>query len=536
MKEGGLMEGQFNLKDLSRYHPGTYAHIINSNALLYPEHEAFVYQKDRINFRQYNDRVNSIVHALKKMGIQKGDVIGILSWNCLDYADFFGAAMKGGFIASPFNPRLLADELEYLVNYSEAKALFVGPEMVELVQSMESRFPHVKTYIAVEKPAEGMLFHGDLLNTYPSDEPNVDVQPDDPMLIIYTSGTTGLPRGALYTHRRKLEDTRIFSYQLSLTPGRREIMAIPLFHVAGASYLFCFIYGIGTNIIYPKRAFDPAETLKLIQDEAATDIHIVPTNLVGMLGLSNVEQFDLSSLKRIWYAGSPMPVEVLKKGMELLGPIFIQAYGQSESGPLVSTLSQKAHLVLDKPVEAQKVLASCGKPVHGVQVRIVDQDKNDVALGDIGEIIIKSRSMMQEYWKRPEHTAKTIIDGWLYTGDVGYYDSEGNIYLADRKKDMIISGGENIYPREVEEILYQHPAIQEVAVIGVPDSYWVERVHAVVVFNPGETADEKELKAFCKARIASYKSPKSFEFVSSLPKSPQGKILKRELRKQHEDK
>jgi acyl-CoA synthetase (AMP-forming)/AMP-acid ligase II len=355
------------------------------------------------------------------------------------------------------------------------------------------------------------------------------------MLIIYTSGTTGLPRGALYTHRRKLEDTRRFVYELSLTPGSREIMAIPLFHIAGASYLLAFIYGRGTNIIYPERAFDPAETLKLIQAEAATDIHIVPTNLVSMLSLPDVDTYDLSSLKRIWYAGSPMPVEVLKKGMERLGPIFMQAYGQSESGPLVSTLSQKAHLVLDKPVEAQKVLASCGKPVPGVHVRIVDQEKADVAVGEVGEILVKSRSMMQEYWKRPEHTAKTIVDGWLYTGDMGYYDNEGNIYLADRKKDMIISGGENIYPREVEEVLYRYPAVEEVAVIGVPDPYWVERVHAVVVLKPGESVVDKELKDFCKQNMASYKAPKSFDFVDSLPKSPQGKILKRELRKKHEN-
>jgi long-chain acyl-CoA synthetase len=529
------MEAQFNLQALSRYRVGTYADVINRNAVLYPDEEAFVYQDLRITFGQYNERVNSLVHALHDMGIRKGDVIGILSWNCLDYVEFFGAAMKGGFIASPFNPRLQANELEYLVNYSEAKALFVGPEMVGPVSILQPKFPKVQTYIAVEQPAEGMTFHQDLLQKYSGTEPDADITPDDPVLIIYTSGTTGLPRGALYTHRRKLEDTRLFVYELSLTPGRREIMAIPLFHIAGASYLFAFLYGRGTNIIYPKRAFDPAETLKLIQEEAATDIHIVPTNLVGMLGLPDIDTYDLSSLKRVWYAGSPMPVEVLKKGMERFGPIFMQAYGQSESGPLVSTLSKKAHLVLDKPAEAQKVLASCGKAVPGVHVRIVDTDRKDVSLGEMGEIAVKSRSLMQEYWKKPEDTAKTIVDGWLYTGDMGYYDHEGNIYLADRKKDMIISGGENIYPREVEEILYRHPAVEEVAVIGVPDSYWVERVHAVVVLKPGESVADKDLKDFCKQNMASYKAPKSFDFVDALPKSPQGKILKRELRKQHEN-
>jgi acyl-CoA synthetase (AMP-forming)/AMP-acid ligase II len=402
--------------------------------------------------------------------------------------------------------------------------------MVEPVNILRPKFSKVQAYIALEQPAEGMAFHQDLLKTGSKAEPDVAVAPDDPMLIIYTSGTTGLPRGALYTQRRKLEDTRLFVYELSLTPGSREVMVLPLFHIAGASYMMAFLYGVGTNIIYPKRVFDPTSMLQLIQDERATDIHIVPTNLVSMLSLPDIDIYDLGSLKRIWYAGSPMPVEVLKKGMDRLGPIFMQAYGQSESGPLVSTLSQKAHQVLDKPADAQKVLASCGKPVPGVHVRIVDENRRDVSLGDIGEIVVKSRSLMQEYWKRPEDTAKTISDGWLYSGDMGYYDQEGNIYLVDRKKDMIISGGENIYPREIEEVLYRHPAVEEVAVIGVPDPYWVECVHAVVVLMKGASVSEKELGDFCKHNMARYKAPKSFDFVDLLPKSPQGKILKRELR------
>ena len=530
------MTDRYLMQNLCRYQIGTYADIIIRNAVLYPSDEAFVYKSERITFGQYNQRVNSLIHALQVMGVRKGDVIGILSWNCLDYADVFGAAMKGGFIVSPFNPRLQVNELEYLVNYSEAATLFVGPEMVGTVNMLRSKFPNVSNYIAVEQPAEGMAFHNDLLNAHSNEEPDTDVQPDDPMIIIYTSGTTGAPRGALYTHRRKLEDTRLFIYEMNLTPGRKEIMAIPLFHIAGASYLFAFMYGRGINIIYPERAFDPAETLKLIQKEAATDIHIVPTNLVSMLSLPDIGTYDLSSLKCIWYAGSPMPVEVLKGGMDIMGPIFMQAYGQSESGPLVSTLSQKAHQVLDRPAEEQQVLASCGKPVPGVQIRVVDQDKKDVGLNTIGEIIVKSRSLMKEYWKKPEETRNTIIDGWLFTGDMGYYDAQGNIYLADRKKDMIISGGENIYPREIEEVLYRHPAVQEVAVIGVPDPYWVERVHAVVVLKSGNAVEEKELGDFCKEHMARYKAPKSFDFVASLPKSPQGKILKRELRETYQEK
>jgi long-chain acyl-CoA synthetase len=523
------MADRLVLKELCRYNIGTYADIIYRNAILYPEDEAFVYGSERITFAQHNERVNSLVNALNAMGVKKGDVIGILSWNCLDYVDVFGAAMKGGFIASPFNPRLQADELDYLINYSKANTLFVGPETIEIIDTLRSRLPNIKNYISFEGPAEGMSNHRELLETHSKEEPDVWVKEDDPLIIFYTSGTTGVPRGALYTHRRKLEDTRLFAFGLTVEHGNKGIMVIPLFHIAGASYLFAIFYGSGVSIICPQRTFDPAATLQMIEDERATDIHIVPTHLVNMLALPHIQKYDLSSLKRVWYAGSPMPVEVLKKGMDIFGPVFIQAYGQSESGPFVSKLSKWAHQVLDKTSEEQAILASCGQPCPGVHVRIIDGKKNDVRLGEVGEIVIKSRSLMAEYWDKTDDTKAALRDGWLYTGDMGYYDKKGNIFLVDRKKDMIISGGENIYPREVEEILYKHKAVEEAAVIGLPDPHWVESVHAVIVLKKGESADQEEVIEFCKKHLARYKAPKSVDFVQSLPKNPQGKILKREI-------
>ena len=528
------MPSKFILKELCRYDIGTYADIVYRNALLYPDEEAFVYRNQRITFAQYNQRVNSLIHALIEMGVKKGDVLGILSWNCLGYIDIFGAAMKAGFIASPFNPRLQEDEFTYLINYSEATTLFVGSELIEITNRLKPRLPRVKNYICLEASADAMIPHSELLKSQTKKEPDMRVKEDDPLVIFYTSGTTGVPRGALYTHRKKMEDTRLFTFGLTLEFGNRQLMAIPLFHIAGASYLFAFFFSAAVNILYPQRSFDSARFLQMIQDERVTDIHIVPTQLVSMLGLPEIHKYDLSTLKRIWYAGSPMPVEVLKKGMELLGPVFIQAYGQSESGPLVSNLSRRAHMVLDNPPEAQKILASCGQPCPGVHVRIVDVDDRDVALGDVGEIVIKSKSLMQEYWKQPDETGKALKNGWLYTGDLGYYDQTGNIYLVDRKKDMIVTGGENVYPREVEEVLYQHPAVKEAAVIGVPDPYWIEIVHAVIVLKPGASVDEKEIMDFCKEKMARYKAPKSVDFVKMLPKNPQGKILKRELRKLHQ--
>jgi len=251
---------------------------------------------------------------------------------------------------------------------------------------------------------------------------------------------------------------------------------------------------------------------------------------VAILNLPNFKDYDISSIKLLWYGASPMPQEVLRKGMEVFGPIFAQALGQSESGPAITHLNKEDHNVLDKPEKEQRKLASAGRPDYGVQVRIVNDKDEDVGPGEVGEIIVRSKHIMVEYWHKPEDTKATLVKGWLHTGDIGYYDEEGYIYVVDRKKDMIISGGENVYPREIEEVLYQHPAVMEAAVIGIPDDYWVEKVHAVITTKKGQKVTAEELVAFCKKSLAGYKVPKSMEFVDALPKNPAGKILKRELR------
>ena len=527
------MEEKLLLRELCRYGIGTWADIIYRNALLYPESEVFIYGKKRITFAQFNRRVNRLIHALHSMGVKKGDGIGILSWNCLEYTDVYGAAMKGGLIISPFNPRLQANELEYLVNYSEIHTLFVGREFSEMVGQLRPRFPKVKNYISLETSAPGMISHHDLLGAYSEEEPDVQVKEEDPFLIFYTSGTTGTPRGALYTEGRNIENTRTKTIELGLEAGDKHIMILPLFHIGGYSHFWAFFYAGGCNVIMQQRSFDPEATLRSIEEERATDIHIVPTHLVTMLALPNVEQYDLSSLKRIWYAASPMPAELLRRGMEKFGPIFMQGYGQSESGPEITFMSRKSHQVLDKPLEEQRVLTSCGQPSLGVHVRIVDENNNDVEPHTVGEIVVQSKTVMVEYWHKPDETQNAIVQGWLHTGDMGFYVVKGFIYIVDRKKDMIISGGENIYPREIEEILYQHPAIAEASVIGIPDKVWVERVHALIVLKEGQRTTRDEIMEFCKQHLARYKAPKSVEFVESLPKNPQGKILKRELRKKY---
>jgi acyl-CoA synthetase (AMP-forming)/AMP-acid ligase II len=441
--------------------------------------------------------------------------------------------MKGGFIASPLNPRLKTDELEYLINYSEATTLFFDPAFASTVDGLRSRLLNVRNYISFGDAIADTVSYSQLLASHSSNEPNVQVHKDDPLIILYTSGTTGVPRGALYTHFRKLDNTRIKALEMGAKPGDRHLMVLPFFHIGGDSHVWPFFIVGGCNVIMPQKSFDPSAVLQAIQNEKATDMQIVPTQLNALLTCEDLKAYDLSSLRRIYYAASPMPVELLRRGLAVFGPIFSQGYGQSESGPQICSLPRKAHEVLDKPAEEQKVLSSCGQPSLGVHVRVVDENGTDVAPGAVGEIIAQSDSIMAEYWRRPDETKETIRDGWLHTGDMGFYDQMGFIYIVDRKKDMIVSGGENVYSREVEDVLYMHPAVAEVAVIGIPDPVWVERVHALVVLKKGTEATEKEIIDFCRKHIAHFKAPKGIEFMESLPKSPQGKILKKEIRQKY---
>jgi long-chain acyl-CoA synthetase len=525
------MSKRLLLKELSRYNVGTWADIIYRNALLYPNQEAFVYGDTRITYSEFNTRINKLIHALHKMGVKKGDVLGILSWSSLGFVEVYGTSMKGGFIASPFNPRLQANELEYIINYSEANTLFVGPELFEVANSIRGKLPKIKNFISLESSAPDMLAHSDLLKSYPGEEPDVPVEEDDPICIIYTSGTTGMPRGALYTQRRFIEDAKALVIDMGLQPGHKRVQITPLFHIAGNTHFRSSLYSAGCNIIV--KFFDAATTLQIINDERATHMDFVPTHLVAILNLPDLKKYDISSMEFLWYGASPMPQEVLKKGMKVFGPIFAQGYGQSESGPAISHMTKDDHNVLDRPKKEQKKLASAGRPDIGVQVRVVDDRDRDVKPGEVGEIIVRSKHIMVEYWHKPDDTKANIVNGWLHTGDIGYYDEEGYIYIVDRKKDMIISGGENVYPREIEEVLYQHPAVMEAAVIGIPDPYWVEKVHAVVTTKKGTKATAEELIAFCKKSLAGYKAPKSVEFADALPKNPAGKILKRELREKY---
>jgi long-chain acyl-CoA synthetase len=524
------MAAKLLLKELCRYQLGTFADIIYRNAILYPDSEAFVCGSKRISFKDFNERVNRLIHGLQSLGIQKGEVIGILSWNRLEYPEVFGAAMKGGFILAHFNPRLKSAELTHVINDSQARLVFLGPEFVEVIGSIREHLAKAEFYLALGN-AEGQLTtYREILEGHSSEEPEPTVKEEDPLTIFYTSGTTGVPRGAIYMHTQKLENATIKALEIGVEFGDRHLVVLPMFHIGGDSHIWPFFLVGGCNVIMPRPSFDPVDTLQTIVEERITDVHIVPTQLISLLRLPDIERYDLHCLKRIWYAASPMPTEVLKRGLSVFGPIFIQGYGQTESGPDLTVLSRANHRYSEGSLEEQTLLASCGRPCIGVHARIVDEAGRDVEVGAIGEIIAESKRIMTEYWHKPAETKETIRDGWLHTGDMGYYDEEGFIYIADRKEDMIITGGENVYPREVEDVLYRHPAVEEVAVIGAPDPYWVEKVYALVVLKEGAQATEEDIISFCKECIAHYKAPKGVEFVESLPKNPQGKILKKEIR------
>jgi long-chain acyl-CoA synthetase len=527
------MTAKLLLRELSRYDLGTFADIIYRNAILYPDSEAFVYGSERVSFKRFNERVNRLIHGLQALGIQKGDIIGILSWNRLEYPEAFGAAMKGGFILAHFNPRLQAEELIHVINDSEARVVFLGPEFVEIVDRIHKRLSKAELFLTFGDAEGRMIAYREVLESHSDEEPEPVVKEEDPFTIFYTSGTTGVPRGGIYTHKQKMENTSMKALDIGVEFGDRHLVVLPMFHIGGDSHIWPFFLMGGCNVIMPRPSFDPAEALQMIAEEQITDVHIVPTQLISLLNLPDIEQYDLHCLKRIWYAASPMPTEVLKRGLSVFGPVFMQGYGQTESGPDVTFLNKASHRDAIGSAEAQSVLASCGQPCIRVHVRIVDEAGRDVEAGKIGEIIVESKRIMTEYWRKPDETKETIRDGWLYTGDMGYYDEKGFIYIADRKKDMIITGGENVYPKQVEDVLYRHPAVKETAVIGVPDPYWVERVHALVILQENAQATEEDVINFCRKHIAHYKAPKSVEFVESLPKNPQGKILKREIRSKY---
>ncbi len=511
--------------------------MIDRNARLFPDKEAFLHNEQRITFREFRDRVNKLINALHSLGLTKGDRVAVLSTNCIPYFELYGAADKGGFILVPLNFRLAARELLYLIQDSEAATLVVENKYLPTIESIRDQLIGVKHIICIAHEGTGiagkvpnLLDYETLLAAATADEAKVIIHEDDPVYIVYTSGTTGIPRGAVLTHRGQYQTANALALEMGLRTVDKTLDMMPLYHTGGHAVAQAHFYRGCTNIL--TGGFNPSEALGLVEKEKITTMQVVPAMIVDMLNQPDIDRYDLSSLRIIFYASSPMPVSLLKRAIQRWGNIFFQCYGLTENGPVATALAIEDHVV-DGPERLTRRLASCGLPSANCDTRVVKEDGTQAVPGEIGEIIIRSEQMMKEYWKQPELTAQVIKAGWLYTGDLATIDEDGYIYLVDRLKDMIVSGGENVYPREVEEVLYSHPAVLECAVIGIPDPKWVEAVHAVVVLKKGMEVVEEEIIGYCKRFLAGYKAPKSVEFAVQLLRNPSGKVLKTELRKKY---
>jgi len=503
-----------------------------------PKRVAILFENKRYTFDQLNDRANRLANALLTLGVMKGDRVAMLQVNCNQYVEAYFAAAKLGAIYVPLNFRAKGDELNYTVNDPEVTALFVGERYIDLINSIRPGLTSVRHFISVESKHDSMQYFEDMIASSPAEEVVTEIGDDDTTILIYTAGTTGLPKGVMLSHNSfavyVLENITPAYPELS----ERNILTVPLYHIAGIQAMMAAVYGGRTLVI--ERQFNPKEWMELVEAEKVNRAMMVPTMLKQLMDHPDFGKHDLSSLKVITYGAAPMPLEVIKKAVEVFpGVSFINAFGQTETASTITTLGPEDHIIRgtgDEKGEEKKLkrLSSIGKPMSDVEMKIVDEDGNELPPGEVGEIVARGPRVMTGYWKDKEKTQQTIDkDGWVHTGDMGYVDEDGYFFLAGRATDMIIRGGENISPEEVEAVLQSNPKLDEVAVIGVPHEEWGEVPMAILVLKQGEKATPDEIMEYCRERIASFKRPRSVVFVSELPRNPMGKVVKRELRQKY---
>ncbi|WP_096200796.1 class I adenylate-forming enzyme family protein [Bacillus sp. FJAT-45350] len=459
-------------------------------------------------FSELSDRAQRIANGLLAKGLSKGDRVAILMSNRYECIELDLAVAFSGLVKVPLNYRLHPKEHEYILEQSGA-SIIIGEK--ELIQPIETSLPVINVGEQYEN----------LVSTSSSSRVNVEVLEDDLYAIMYTSGTTGRPKGVMLSHRNFIAGALSLIMSCEITTEDVIGHVAPLTH--GSNFLAQCSYILGNKqVVFSK--FNPPEFIKDIHEEQVNIIFLVPTMVNLMIHDPSCDPSLLASLKSINMAGAPIAEEKLKKALELLGPIFVETYGQVEA-PMAITCMPR-HELSKRPL-------SCGATGPFVDMKIVNDDGEEVGQGDVGEVICFGSLVMQGYWNNEEATRDTLKDGWLHTGDLGWIDEEGYLHLVDRKKDVIISGGANIYPREVEEVLSMHEAVKETSVFGIPDDKWGEVVYAHVVLREDETVSEEELVELCKKHLASFKKPKGIQFVEQLPKSSYGKILKKEIRKEY---
>ncbi|GAB3627521.1 AMP-dependent synthetase [Pandoraea terrae] len=505
------------------------AHFVYRSARCHPDRPLWITPDITISYEEGLRRINSIAHYLLAKGQQR-DRVAIISTNRFEAFEVYLGAQAAGMTPTPLNPKLHADEISFMVSDSGAKFFVFSPEFTEIVQTLRSRHPEVEHWVCMDDATE-FTCYGDLLQADGLTAPNVLIEPDDVAWLFYTSGTTGKPKGVIETHRNLI--SAVEQLRLGLLRDANEtdrmIHFAPIAH-ASATLGLVYLSVAGAQVFPGLSRFDPPLVLESIQRFKATASFMAPTMVQMLLQVPEIEKYDLSSVKDILCSGAPMYAEVLRRAIEVFGPVFCQGYGQSEAPAQCGM--HKSEYDLSSSVKLKR-LASIGREYPAVLMRIVDESDNEAGPNVAGEITVRGNIVTPGYWNRKEATDEVLRNGWLHTGDIGYRDEEGYIFITDRVKDMIISGGSNIYPREVEEVLLEHPAIAEACVIGVPDEVWGEAVKAVVVLDARATATEDEIIEFCRERLASYKKPKSVEFVDDLPKSAYGKVLKKDVKSRY---
>ncbi len=506
-----------------------FGEIIERNARIRPDKVAVKFERLSLTFEDLNTRTNRLANSLLKIGLEKGDRVAVLARNCPQYIELYWAMARAGLTIVPINFRLIGKEISFIVNDSGARAFFSGNDFVCGVESVRGEMPVLTHLIALGFPSGDWMSYDELIQTGREGPPRTIVHTEDVICIMYTSGTTSFPKGAVITHGNWLASARYHCNAFDIGEEDKCLIVNPLFHVAATWPMYSHFYKGGSVVLLP--SFDSERVLSTLDKEKITTFNTLPTIINELLQVPKIKEFDFRHLKWIGYGGSTMPLDVLKKSIEIFGNKFLHVYGLTESNGAVTRLPPEDHQKRDASGRLSKI-RSCGRAIDPIGVRIVDESGKDKKPDEIGEIVVKGDCVINEYWGLPEVTVQTIQDGWLSTGDLGTMDEEGYFYIVDRKKDIIVSGGENISSREVEDVIYLNPGVLEAAVIGVPHPKWGEAVKAILVKKKGYEVTEGEIEDLCRKNLAGFKRPKSIDFVDSLPKSSTGKILKREIRKQ----
>jgi acyl-CoA synthetase (AMP-forming)/AMP-acid ligase II len=500
--------------------------IPRRNALRFPDKAALVMGGRRLTWAGLDDRVNRVAAALVAAGLQPGDRVAILLANCPEYLELYFGIARAGMVAVPINYRLTAREMAQILGYAEPALLVAGSAYLGLAAEVQALLPTLTRLWSVGAGSAGYTAYEVALAQVHGHPFATAGRDTDTFAIFFTSGTTGLPKGAMVSHRNLIANG--FNQFVADGSQRHDInlIATPIYHM-GAVFMGVTYMMLGcTQIILEQ--FDAAAWMNAVASERVSVALLVPTMINAVVNHPGVASADLGSLRLLFYGGGPMPPAVLRKALERLPCGYTQGYGLTET--LEATFLVSEDHVLDGAPEQTRRLASAGREAVGAEVRIVDDQGHDLSPGEVGEILVRSLSVISGYWRQASETQAAIRDDWFYTGDLGYLDQERYLFLVDRKKDMVVSGGVNIYTKEVEAVLFEHPAVLEAAVIGLPDDEWGEIVTAAVVLRPTMQATESELIDHCRARLASYKKPRRVVFVAELPKNPSGKVLKRELR------